>query len=279
MCLRLIELTKPEVVILTASWTPSARNGDTVQEGFVLDVPLVGLGCTQLSSARTLLIPRSAVEDCASLLPVEGGPWTTESRRELLQSALEVASSTTSTKCRGLRMLSTARERDASDLILRGRIPAVPAQQEFCVAIAAEFDQDWGVQHHPDPSVRPQSLAARQRLEERTVQHASDGDMMMDDFRTKLFSVREEVVVVETGAVVVPFPSLRNGTRDAGDPANSVMDSWWLWVLVLLLPLCCYLSVNRRILLKAVAKMQSTSCEVRATQLGSSASQRDEDGL
>merc|ERR1712139_112716 len=49
---------------------------------------------------------------------------------------------------------------------------------------------------HPDPRVPPRSIAARARIEEHYTARASDGDMIVDEYRTKLFPVLEAAVTV-----------------------------------------------------------------------------------
>jgi len=62
--------------------------------------------------------------------------------------------------------------------------------------VAAEFDQDWSQQKHPDPRVPPRSIAVRSRVEEHYTAFASDGDMRVDEYRLKLFPVFSDSVHV-----------------------------------------------------------------------------------
>merc|ERR1712039_698177 len=67
-------------------------------------------------------------------------------------------------------------------------------------AVAAEFDQDWGKQGHPDPRIRPQSIAAKSRLEDHYTQRASEGRMQLDEYKIKLFPVMGTAVRIDARA-------------------------------------------------------------------------------
>jgi len=78
---------------------------------------------------------------------------------------------------------------------LQGRLPA-GLHGEFCAAVLVEFDQDWANQSHPDPSMPPRSHAVRGRVEEHYMAKACDGNMKIDEYRTKIFPVLADTVLV-----------------------------------------------------------------------------------
>lgn len=125
----------------------------------------------------------------------------------MLDSALTIATLPSPAQCRGLSMIW---EKKADFLRLRGRPPS-RVSGKFCAVVAAEFDQDWSQQSHPDPAVPPRAHAARARLEQHYRASASDGDMRIDEHRVKLFPVQStpvELVTAASGAAVAtPNPT------------------------------------------------------------------------
>jgi len=186
MCLKLIELARPELVAQPPAWGP------TVPRGSELRVDLRTLGCIRLSTARLLLVPRAAVSDCGGLSAPQGS-WGPGARRRMLAEALEVAALHEPAACQGLSMLHGSGRGNGSEgpVSLRGAVPEAAAG-DYCAAVAAEFDQDWASQQEPDPHTGPRAFASRLRLEERYEARASDGPMRLDEYRVKLFPVRAE---------------------------------------------------------------------------------------
>mmetsp|Transcript_35969 Transcript_35969/g.84266 ORF Transcript_35969/g.84266 Transcript_35969/m.84266 type:complete len:694 (+) Transcript_35969:28-2109(+) len=192
MCLRLIELTRPEVVIQSP---PSFLRVDDQVAAVLptqkLEVTAFGFGCLSVSSVRLLLIPRKLVSDCASLGAPSKAPWNLVDRSGMLEAASLLTSAPGSQKCRGLQLWEGASDNEGM-LSLSADVPSALAahqEQTFCLAIAAEFDQDWAEQKSPDPHVKPQSHAARMRLDDHYETAASDGEMTLSEFKTKLFPV------------------------------------------------------------------------------------------
>lgn len=215
MCLKVIELAKPEVIVHPPAWPHALQPGTEV----ALDVH--GFGCITLSSARLLLVRRAQVDDCRTLNP---SAKHVGSRTELLTGAAQLA--TTSTRaCRGLSIWQHPDPSSAA-IQLHGQVPP-GLSGEFCAAVAAEFDQDWGQQAHPDPAIRPRAHAARLRLEEHYVMEASDGlagagdgRMRIDEHRTKLFPVFAEPVLVQAAATGMALPTALAQAAVPSLPAN-----------------------------------------------------------
>ncbi|CAK8996233.1 Retrovirus-related Pol polyprotein from transposon RE2 (Retro element 2) (AtRE2) [Includes: Protease RE2 [Durusdinium trenchii] len=172
MCLKTIEMTRPEVVVLPPSMPSSAGDGATS-----LSVQIYGFGCHQMT-ARLVAVPSSVVPGC--LVGEDGGDLEQEQFQQILQKSVKMDA--TEGHCRGLSLWNAS---TPPPRVLQG---AVPTGEEVCVLIAAEFDQQWARQTRPDPLVTPRSHAARGRLEERYQVKANDGPMMIKARRTKLFA-------------------------------------------------------------------------------------------
>lgn len=212
MCLRLIELARPELELRVpgpkvAAWSEPAAPG---QE---LEVEVQGHGCQTFHSPRLLLIPRALVSDCVALGPTRHGQggdgWGLEERRKMLSRAVTLAKATeASTQCRGVFVWAAAEA--APRLTLRGSIPSAIASGDYCAVVAAEFDEPWASQSHPDPSgTAPRAHATRLRLEEHYTASANDKEvvgslqgqlMQINEFRTKVFAVRSLTVASRAGA-------------------------------------------------------------------------------
>jgi hypothetical protein len=141
MCLKLIELARPELVTQRPGWGPA------VSQGSELRVDLRTLGCIQLSKARLLLVPRASVKDCGGLSSPQSS-WGAEARTQMLEEALEVAALHKPTACQGLSIFDSSNPRGGGHgngtgglVSLRGTVPT-HASGEFCAVVAAEFDQD-----------------------------------------------------------------------------------------------------------------------------------------
>lgn len=175
MSLKMVELARPEVVVArAASWPVGA-----IQAGAPLEVRVRGFGCITMS-ARLLLIAREHLKAADCSMEQLGSA----ERARALQLASKVAEAS-SVKCGGLAIW----EKPAlAELSLEGSAPPFPSG-EFCAVIAAEFDQDWAQQTHPDPGMKPQSHAVRSRVDDHYVVEASDGEMRISEYRTKLFPV------------------------------------------------------------------------------------------
>jgi len=204
MCLKMIELAKPEVVVHRPSWP------DVLLPGARLQLRARGFGCLSMQ-ARLVLLPRAALGSSSQAdAPCELGPeaWgnDAEKRKALLALAVPLAE-VPSSACQGLQIWQK-REGATPYVHLDFEVPAAAGSgtsggggsSEFCVAVAAEFDQEWGQQTHPDPAVRPRSHAARARLDDHYIAVASDGPMRIDEYRTKLFPVLPSIVRLGTAS-------------------------------------------------------------------------------
>lgn len=192
MCLKLIELTKPEVVV-----HPPSFNAGEVPSGTPISVDIHGFGCLTLNAARLLLVPRNQVSNCESLAGLSnGGSWDVAERQTMLDHAVEIARIQGETKCQGLSIWELPAVTASH---LAGHVPAT-ARGEFCIVVAAEFDQHWKDQKKPDPAIAPRSHAARSRIDEHYVASASEGRMRIEEFKTKLFPVLKEILQVTAAA-------------------------------------------------------------------------------
>lgn len=196
MCLKLIELTKPEVVFKPPQWTGSWKPGTEVA------LTLHGFGCVTLNSVQLLLIRKDRVKDCSTLglLSSDHGD-----RAQLLAGSVRIAAAPAAAPCRGMSVWEDVKDRATKSTVrLRGRVPA-GLQGEFCAALAADFDQAWARQSRPDPTIRPRSHAVRLRIQEHYTMMASEplessGEFMrLEEFRTKLFPVHPAALVLEPG--------------------------------------------------------------------------------
>ncbi|CAE7395994.1 pet127 [Symbiodinium microadriaticum] len=192
MCLKLIELARPEVVV------QSVRIPRDPGPGTAVAVEAFGFGCSQLT-ARLLVAPTAHIPQCNVGLD-SGAALEDSTFRELLE-AKQIA--TVNFRCQGLTLWGTPR----ASFRLEGKLPA-DVTGEVCLLIAAEFDSQWGHQVHPDPSVKPRSHAARLRLEERYEAKASDGPNLIRARRTKLFAAEPTPLLLKQymqAAEVQPF--------------------------------------------------------------------------
>lgn len=108
-----------------------------------------------------------------------------------------------------------------------GRLPAGLAAGHYCAVIAAEFDQDWAQQDHPDPNVKPRTHPARARLEDHYQQEASEGPMKIDEYRVKLFLAHGQLLRVPgPKAPEQEATSIAAQTR-APEPATPIVAQTW----------------------------------------------------
>jgi len=203
MCLKMIELTRPEIVVTAASLPARLPVAGGVS------IEARGFGCMTFS-ARLLFVPRVALQASASCL-LEPLSWggTDIGRARLLAAAHEVAA-VSNAPCGGL---SAWEHPEVGGKSFRGVAPNVDG--EFCVVFAAEFDQDWGQQLRPDPNLKPRSHAVRSRVEEHYTASASDGPMMIDEYKTKLFPVLAAPIIISKSETAVPSSTATSGV-DAG---------------------------------------------------------------
>lgn len=214
MCLKLIDLARPEVAVSLRT-----QIVDNVPPGSELSVDVHGLGCLTLSSARLLLVPRDLLSDCASLacaLADARGACPAAARKAILDSH-EVAKQEGALTCRAL-----AWERvEGQAWTLTGRVPN--AAGEFCLVIAAEFDQDWRQQIRPDPMRQPQAHATRVRIDEHYTAEATEGHMRIDEYKTKVFPVQGASIFVAAAAGASPPTSGGvSGAGVAGDAGGAM---------------------------------------------------------
>ncbi|CAE7526359.1 CPD [Symbiodinium natans] len=170
MCLKLIELARPEIVVRQLQAPPNPGPGAAVA------VEVFGFGCEKVT-ARLLLVPSVLIPRCN--VGGDSGAALEDNTYRKLVGSTQIA--TANYRCQGLTIWGA----QSAAFRLEGRLPDVSG--EVCLVIAAEFDSQWGRQVHPDPSVKPRSHAARLRLEERYEVQASDGPNMIRARRTKLF--------------------------------------------------------------------------------------------
>lgn len=204
MCLKLIELTRPELLVTPRFALPVTSR---VAPDFRLSVEARGLGCMNFD-ARLLLVPLSAfasdVTDCAFTPRSWGG--STAGRREMMAKAVVVrGGEMKGAACSGLSICHRA---PSPAKVFNGVLPD-GLTGSYCVVLAAEFDQAWGHQKHPDPKLGPQALATRVRIDEHYTAQASDGDMRIDDYRTKLFPVLP--VPLQVGLATPAAPGASGG--------------------------------------------------------------------
>lgn len=180
---------------------------------------LYGFGCLKLHDARLLLIPRTEVEDCASVAYPRKNIDRTSRRQHMLAASYQLAQIQSPIKCHGLSIWRGP-PTGTSKARLSSTIPRIAG--EFCAVVAAEFDQDWRKQEHPDPQVAPRSIAARSRIEEHYSAAASDGDMRVDEYRTKLFPVFQTFL-----QITLPSASSEEETSTSSTtlPAIDVVDA------------------------------------------------------
>ncbi|CAK9070221.1 unnamed protein product [Durusdinium trenchii] len=237
MCLKTIEMTRPEVVVLPPSMPSSAGDGATS-----LSVQIYGFGCHQMT-ARLVAVPSSVVPGC--LVGEDGGDLEQEQFQQILQKSVKMDA--TEGHCRGLSLWNAS---TPPPRVLQG---AVPTGEEVCVLIAAEFDQQWARQTRPDPLVTPRSHAARGRLEERYQVKANDGPMMIKARRTKLFAVGGPIRLEATSATTmtakdtVDQPALaisEETTMATSDPHTSLGSS--IWQQARLVPTTTFVNLHPR---------------------------------
>eukprot|EP00434_Breviolum_minutum_P037293 symbB.v1.2.033064.t1/scaffold4054.1/size45513/2 len=178
MCLKLIELTRPEVVA-SASLPQNAGLGSVVR------VQIYGFGCHKMV-ARLLAVSSSLVPGCS--IRDDGANFPQEQFEQILQSTTLASAEI---RCRGLSLWNG----HSASTVLQGELAKAG---EVCLLVAAEFDAHWGKQSRPDPRVKPRSHAARIRLESRYYAEANDGPMKIQSTRTKLFAVGGPVHVEAT---------------------------------------------------------------------------------
>lgn len=190
MCLRVMEMARPQIVLLPTAPMPTALAPHSA-----VPVQFYGWGCISLTSVRVLLIPRAMVDGCATLQCPAGRLCTSEWRSGMLSASLTLGTMPAATRCHGLSLWAGP-PAGASIVNINGSVPADAVTGQYCVAAAAEFDQDWQKQKHPDPNVKPRSIAVRSRTEEHFTAAANDGNMKVDEYRTKLFSVHDSPVAL-----------------------------------------------------------------------------------
>eukprot|EP00439_Symbiodinium_sp_Y106_P063797 s1483_g9.t3 len=205
MCLKLIELARPEVVV------QSVRVPRNPGPGASVAVDAFGFGCSQLT-ARLLVAPTAHIPQCN--VGADSGAALEDGTFRKLLEAKQIA--TVNFRCQGLTLWGTPK----TSFRLEGKLPA-DVSGEVCLLIAAEFDSQWGHQVHPDPSVKPRSHAARLRLEERYEAKASDGPNLIRARRTKLFVAEPTPLVLKQymhEAEVQPVSS--TGSPSLEEPAS-----------------------------------------------------------
>eukprot|EP00929_Paragymnodinium_shiwhaense_P050922 TRINITY_DN25635_c0_g1_i1.p1 TRINITY_DN25635_c0_g1~~TRINITY_DN25635_c0_g1_i1.p1 ORF type:complete len:441 (+),score=42.39 TRINITY_DN25635_c0_g1_i1:135-1457(+) len=180
MCLKVIELAKPEVIVRPTQWQRELKDGET------LAIDFRPAGCLTLSFASLILVPLptpsgSREQSCANTDSL----WTTGQERELLiSSAIIIGKIGRPETCPEFSVWET----NPVYTRISGTIAELRPGTSYCAMITSEFDQDWAQQSHPDPNVKPRTHAARSRLEDHYVAEASQGSMRIDEYRVKLFS-------------------------------------------------------------------------------------------
>merc|ERR1719329_910617 len=119
-----------------------------------------------MSSVQLVLIKRDTVDNCKSLKCTGHDCWG-----QIRSNAGEAASLSGTWKCHGLSLWQPQPKEGAGLITLDGSVPDMmitldgsdPFKGEYCVAVAAEFDQEWAKQHRPDPNVSPRTIPARLR--------------------------------------------------------------------------------------------------------------------
>eukprot|EP00928_Gymnodinium_smaydae_P056461 TRINITY_DN39849_c0_g1_i1.p1 TRINITY_DN39849_c0_g1~~TRINITY_DN39849_c0_g1_i1.p1 ORF type:complete len:739 (+),score=97.14 TRINITY_DN39849_c0_g1_i1:72-2288(+) len=216
MCLRLLELARPEVLFIDVfPWRSSITPGTHVK------VDVRGFGCITISSAELLLVPRDKVDSCANLDPPGGGVWSASDRRSMLDASTQIAFLEDEVACHGLSVLSDTEKKLSASL--SGRVPDHIASGRYCLTVAAEFDLSWGHQSRPDPNVSPRSIAARTRLENHFTAAATEGDMQVIEFRMKLFPVHgREMSLTSSLAILVSSTSSAATLATSPEPTSAV---------------------------------------------------------
>ncbi|CAE8625383.1 unnamed protein product [Polarella glacialis] len=211
MCLKIIELARPEIVVHAPS-VPAA-----LLAGSDIEVAVHGFGCQRISSLKLLLVPKAVSARCdfgSGLL--DGLDDVGFAGHTDVVNAATVLAELKDQLCRGLTLWERLGP-DEKVLRLKGRAPDVMG--EFCLVIAAEFDQHWAAQKHPDPGVAPRAIATRIRIDSSYSAQASDGGMVVNSHRTKLFAVSANSLVVTSPKAT----SLgERGGNSGGGPAKSV---------------------------------------------------------
>lgn len=183
MCLKVIELARPEVVVVPPSLPTSIGIGSAVS------IQVYGFGCHTMN-VRLIAVSSSLLPGCS--ISEDGATLPNEQFEQILQSST-IASS--SSACRGLSLWAAP----GASPTLQGQLG--PSTGEVCLLVAAEFDAQWAKQQRPDPQIKPRSHAARIRLDSRYDVKASDGPMMIQTRRTKLFVVGGPIQIKAAHAV------------------------------------------------------------------------------
>lgn len=184
MSLKLIELAKPEIIIGDIG---GLVQGHVLSRGTSLQVR--GFGCLSVD-LRLVLLPPSG-ETC-SPDHLNGEPSTRSAR---IASAIKIAE-INQLQCKGVdATIWQPVENPMTNLEVK--VPDSAAGQH-CLFLVAEFDQDWSKQVDPDPNVSSRSHMVRSRVEEHYTARANEGEMRIEEFRSKLYAVAESPIVVKT---------------------------------------------------------------------------------
>eukprot|EP00435_Cladocopium_sp_Y103_P041821 s2124_g11.t1 len=200
MCLKVIELARPEVVVVPPSLPTSIGIGSAVS------IQLYGFGCHTMN-VRLIAVSSSLVPGCS--ISEDGANLPKEQFEQILQSST-IAS--TSSDCRGLSLWGAG-----ASPTLRGELGM---SGEVCLLVAAEFDAQWAKQQRPDPQIKPRSHAARIRLDSRYDVKASDGPMMIQSRRTKLFVVAGPIQIKAAHAAPATPQPMQEAAEQKVPPAR-----------------------------------------------------------
>ncbi|CAE7246016.1 CPD, partial [Symbiodinium pilosum] len=205
MCLKLIEMARPEIVVQRVMTRANPGPGSDIS------VEVAGFGCEQVT-ARLLMASSSDLPNCD--VGADDGAALEDTAFQKVVASKQIA--TANYKCQGLTLWGSRR----AAFVLEGKLPA-DASGEVCLLIAAEFDSQWGHQVHPDPSVNPRSHAARLRLEEQYHAQASDGPNIIRARRTKLFAASKTSLLVSASTQVTPvMPELKGSATTSTAPPS-----------------------------------------------------------
>eukprot|EP00931_Biecheleriopsis_adriatica_P062797 TRINITY_DN37931_c0_g1_i1.p1 TRINITY_DN37931_c0_g1~~TRINITY_DN37931_c0_g1_i1.p1 ORF type:complete len:712 (+),score=113.93 TRINITY_DN37931_c0_g1_i1:97-2232(+) len=212
MCLKIIELARPEIVVHSSVVVRS----QPLVPVTTVEVVVHGLGCQQIDRLQLLAVQKQADSRCD--LALTGGAEVDDvGHARVLREAVVIATENNQ-RCRGLSIWQSLGE--AEGLIrLKGALPH-SVHREFCLLVAAEFDAHWGLQSHPDPSLRPRAHATRSRIDDHYSVQASDGQMRINSHRVKLFPVQTEPFLIAEPAKAMPAAATTSPSMPAQDSAE-----------------------------------------------------------
>eukprot|EP00933_Yihiella_yeosuensis_P083066 TRINITY_DN9715_c0_g6_i1.p1 TRINITY_DN9715_c0_g6~~TRINITY_DN9715_c0_g6_i1.p1 ORF type:complete len:695 (+),score=84.96 TRINITY_DN9715_c0_g6_i1:23-2107(+) len=203
MCLKLIELAKPEIVVLQNSLPPA-----TASPKSEIGITVHGFGCQSVDTLRLLLVPKETLPNCDFGSRATGGEVLDDAGRAAILKKARILKELHGQKCRGLTGIWEP-STPAASIRLQGQLPD-GVTGSMCLLVSAEFDQHWSKQAHPDPNVKPRAFATRSRIEEHFSVTANDGGMMIKSFKTKFFAVRSEPLnILATQTSAAPTSTLR----------------------------------------------------------------------